>query len=60
MEKTREEFVVFIRQAINDRDSVAFHELYQFLVNCFLRADSAMTGQVKLTSLLYVNIKCTM
>ena len=33
MEKTKEEFIVFIRQAINDRKSEAFVELYQFLVS---------------------------
>ena len=46
MQKTKEEFVVFVRQAINDRKSVAYNELYNFLVHCFVRADTNMNGQV--------------
>ena len=49
MEKTREEFVVFIRQAVNDRKSGAYNELYQFLTACFVRADSNMDGRVELS-----------
>ena len=49
MEKSKEEFVVFIRQAINDRKSEAFVELYQFLVQCFTRADTELEGKVDLT-----------
>lgn len=47
MEKSREEFIVFIRQALHDRQSGAFEELYQFLVSTFVRADSNMSGQVR-------------
>lgn len=46
MDKTREEFIVWIRQAINDKRSVAHQELYQFLVNCFARADVNRVGSV--------------
>jgi len=46
MEKTREEFHVFIRQALADRTSPAFEELYQFLVNSFVRADKSLDGRV--------------
>ena len=44
--KTREEFIVWIRQAMNDRKSVAYSELYQFLVACFVRADINKDGTV--------------
>ena len=46
MEKSKEEFVVFIRQAVNDRKSESFIELYQFLVQCFVRADKFRDGLV--------------
>ena len=46
MEKTREEFITWIRIAMNDRKSGAFEELYQFLLNCFTRADPSCTGRV--------------
>ena len=38
-EKTREEFIVWIRLAMNDRESGAYEELYQFLTSCFVRAE---------------------
>ena len=50
MEKTKEEFVVWIRQAINDRRSEAFVELYQFLVQVFVRADRYLQGKVDIAS----------
>jgi len=46
MDKTREEFVVFIRQAINDPKSSAATELYNFLTACFTRADDNGEGRV--------------
>lgn len=46
MDKTKEEFVIWIRIAINDRESGAYEELYQFLCTCFTRADKKMTGKV--------------
>jgi len=46
MDRSKEEFTLFIRQAVNDPNSVAYQELYQFLVKCFLRADSDMIGVV--------------
>lgn len=46
MEKSREEFIVFVREAMNDRQSGAHEELYQFLVNNFTRADVHMNGKV--------------
>lgn len=46
MEKTREEFVTFIRTALNDRKSNAYEELYQFLVACFVRADTNLDGKL--------------
>lgn len=46
MEKTREEFIVFAREAINDRHSGAYEELYQFLISSFTRADTDMNGKV--------------
>jgi len=45
-EKTREEFIVWIRLAMNDRESGAYEELYQFLCSCFVRADSTLCGRV--------------
>ena len=50
MDKTREEFTVWIRQAINDRKSGAYNELYQFLVSCFVRADESASGKVDLNA----------
>merc|ERR1711994_807117 len=47
-EKTREEFIVWIRLAMNDRESGAYEQLYQFLWNCFCRADLSNTGKVSL------------
>merc|ERR1712110_1368961 len=44
--KTREEFIVWIRLAINDRECGAYEELYQFLTSCFVRADSDKDGRV--------------
>lgn len=51
MHKTREEFIVFIRQAIHDRNSAAYNELYNFLTDCFLRADKNMDGSVEVASI---------
>merc|ERR1712088_1268472 len=48
VEKTREEFIVWIRLAMNDRESGAYEQLYQFLWNCFCRADLGNTGKVSL------------
>jgi len=48
VEKTREEFIVWIRLAMNDRESVAYEQLYQFLWNCFCRADVSNVGKVTL------------
>ena len=45
-EKTREEFIVWIRLAMNDRESGAYEELYQFLTSCFVRADTDKDGKV--------------
>ena len=49
MDKTREEFIVWIRQASADPKSGAYNELYQFLVSCFVRADVNLDGQVELS-----------
>jgi Ca2+-binding EF-hand superfamily protein len=46
MEKTKEEFIVFIHQALNDKHSPAYKELYHFLVACYVRADTHMDGRV--------------
>jgi hypothetical protein len=51
MEKTREEFIVFIHEATNDKNSPAHDELYQFLVNCFVRADTNLEGKIYLEQL---------
>jgi len=48
VQKTREEFIVWIRLAMNDRESGAYEQLYQFLWNCFCRADLGNTGKVSL------------
>jgi len=48
MEKTREEFIIFVREAVNDRSSASARELYQFLVDCYVRADTNMDGKVYL------------
>ena len=50
MNKTREEFIVFIRQAIHDPGSAAYTELYNFLIDCFMRADKNMDGAVEVYS----------
>ena len=44
--KTREEFIVWIRLAMNDRECGAYEELYQFLTSCFVRADTDKDGKV--------------
>jgi len=46
--KTREEFIVWIRLAINDRECGAYEELYQFLTSCFVRADTDHDGKVSM------------
>ena len=48
MEKSREEFIVWIRQAIQDKTSMAYFELYRYLVFCFARADKTKDGKVDL------------
>ena len=47
MDKTREEFIVFIREAIANRKSPAYKELYQYLVQCFVKADINKDGTVE-------------
>jgi len=44
--KTCEEFIVWIRLAMNDRECGAYEELYQFLTSCFVRADTDKDGKV--------------
>ena len=46
MEKTREEFVIFVRNAMANKESDAFTELYNFLLGCFIRADADLDGKV--------------
>ena len=46
MDKSKEEFVVWIRQAMGDKNSIAYQELYQFLTRCFIRADKSFSGLV--------------
>ena len=46
MDKTKEEFSRFIKQAMEDKNSDAFIELYSFLLGCFVRADTDMDGKV--------------
>ncbi len=46
MDKTREEFGVWMREAITDRSSIAYQEVYSFLVSCFVRADKDKNGKV--------------
>jgi hypothetical protein len=47
MRKTKEEFVIFVHQAMNDQKSAAFEELYHFLVGCFTRADTNLDGKIR-------------
>jgi hypothetical protein len=46
MDKTKEEFAIFLHQAMNDHSSPAYEELYHFLVNCFVHADVNFDGKV--------------
>jgi hypothetical protein len=46
MDKTKEEFSIFLHQAINDHHSAAYEELYHFLVNCYVHADVNFDGKV--------------
>jgi uncharacterized protein YqcC (DUF446 family) len=46
MDKTKEEFIHFIRDAMADKKSDSFVELYNFLLGCFVRADSDFDGKV--------------
>jgi len=46
MDKTKEEFIIFIRQAMDDHSSPSYVELNQFLISCFVRADKSMEGKV--------------
>ena len=48
VQKTREEFIVWIRMAMNDRESGAYEELYQFLWQCFERSDLEKLGKITL------------
>jgi hypothetical protein len=45
---TKEEYVTLIHQAMDDRKSNAHAQLYQFLVSCFVRADTNMEGLVSM------------
>ena len=47
MDKTKQEFVVFIHEALADRHSPAHQELYEFLVACFVHADVNKDGKVR-------------
>ena len=46
MEKTKEEFVRLVKEAMEDDKSDSFVQLYTFLVGCFVRADDDMDGKV--------------
>ncbi len=46
MDMTKEEYIVFIREAVQDRESDAHLELYNFLLTCFCRADVTMEGRI--------------
>ena len=46
MEMQKEEFVVWVRQAMAEKKSIAYQEMYHFLTQCFVRADKQMTGKV--------------
>ena len=46
MDKTKQEFVVFIHEALADRHSPAHQELYEFLVACFVHDDVTKDGKV--------------
>jgi len=46
MEMQKEEFVVWVRQAMAEKKSIAYQEMYHFLTQCFVRADKQMTGRV--------------
>ena len=46
MDKTREEFIHFIRDAMSNNQSDSFAELYNFLLGCFVRADTDFDGKV--------------
>lgn len=48
MDKTREEFIQFIRHATQDRKSNEFVELYDFLLQSFIRSDANLDGMVSL------------
>lgn len=46
MDMSKEEYVVWVRQAMHDKKSVAHQEMYHFLTKCFVRADKQLTGKV--------------
>jgi len=46
MDMGKEEFVVWVRQAMKDKKSVAHQEMYHFLTQCFVRADKQLSGKV--------------
>ena len=48
MEKSLEEFVLFLREALGDWTSLAHGQLYRFLVSRFIRADRELRGRVGL------------
>jgi len=45
-EDCRESFVTFLKRATQSRDTIEFHELYQFLLKCFTDADANFDGKV--------------
>ena len=49
MEMQKEEFVVWVRQAMNEKKSIAAQEMYHFLTQCFVRADKQMSGKGRFT-----------
>ena len=46
MEMQKEEFVVWVRQAMAEKKSIAAQEMYHFLTQCFVRADKQLNGKV--------------
>jgi len=45
-EGCRESFVTFLKRATQSRDTIEYHELYQFLLKCFTDADVNFDGKV--------------
>lgn len=46
MRKTKHDFVKFVNNAVLDKKSVEAHEMYKYLVNCFIDNDTDYDGQV--------------